>query len=725
MSISITESILSSNKFYTDKYIKDTINLVKSITVLSTKEASLYNEHISVKYPQHQIDLSNKSTWRYYKHVTSQYHALDLPITLTSIDNGETITLNPTTLKLHRITHKELLKFDLLYKELVDKYPEQELLIKSLIATSPKYTIQEILSKEEFTILHYNANLVEENEQDLIHELQYRIDHYKNTKLIPYYSLSDSLFVTSQYHVFYTYLFTTLIALRLSNAKTTRAHSYHILNYLSSHHYLDIHYDYLTKKQSLYLYRNLLYLNNHAGREHVFHKLIERLFTERNISVVNYTYAQTNTLRPDNHMDYTFKQKLLNNTNLVYSYKEYELQDILNKERSMALSNPKEIQYNYTSIDDNFKNQLYSLLLTKDIETIVIDNTDTVRYKLLPMIVDYWAYLLKTNQMRYLVTVTDPVSNKELRLSTEDLFKLYTLTLYKRNNETLTYFPDYTIKRVFKPSIPTTNTLLKYFYRKHYYHAPIIDTIRAAIPPYTTTVTSHQFEQQVSSIYKLNIGLWLFLTNNSDKDDEGQFSNLIANLHTTDTYTFNNETPSAFLNRIGMEHLNTYTPEALDTILYMILNNLYDNKLDFLNKYKYIQKSLIEIFRKFNSYTVQVIDNYSLTSPILAGHKDTRTTIDQDKTHLYYFTTLPLLNIEMYYRTKSRRRVTTNFTLNSTTQYNDKIQMEVSPNLTIGLQSKANTAVYFSNQILNGLDNTDWLATQSSDEHLLFLALNV
>jgi hypothetical protein len=79
----------------------------------------------------------------------------------------------------------------------------------------------------------------------------------------------------------------------------------------------------------------------------------------------------------------------------------------------------------------------------------------------------------------------------------------------------------------------------------------------------------------------------------------------------------------------------------------------------------------------------------------------------------------------MYYRTKSRRRVTTNFTLNSTTQYNDKIQMEVSPNLTIGLQSKANTAVYFSNQILNGLDNTDWLATQSSDEHLLFLALNV
>lgn len=725
MSISIAERILSSNKFYTEKYLKDTINLVKSISLVSSKEASLYNTYISIKYPTHSVDLTDKTTWRYYKHLSGQYHSLDTPITLTSIDNGETITLNPTALKLHRLTHQELLKFDLLYKELVDKYPEQELLIKSLIATSTKYTSQELITKEDFTIAFYNSRLIEENEQDLPYELQFRIDHYKNTKLIPYYSNSDSLFITSQYHILYTFLFTTILALRLSNAKTTRAHSYHVLNFLSSHHYLDTHHNNLTKRQSLYLYRNLLYLNNHAGREHVFHKLIERLFTERNISVVNYTYAQTNTLLPSNEMDYTFKQKLLNDTNLVYSFKEYTLDDILNKEERTAPSNPKEIKYNRSTIDKNFKNQLYSMLLTKDIETIVVDNTDTVRYKLLPMIVDYWAYLLKTNQMRYLVTVTDPVSNKELRLTTTDLFKLYTLVLYKSNNITLTEFPDYNIQRIFKQTLPTKELLLSKFYRKHHYYSPMIDTILTAIPPYTTTVTSHQFEQQVSHLYRLNIGLWLFLTNTSDKDDKGQFSNLIANLHTTDTYTFNDETPNAFLYRIGMDHLNTYHQEVLSSLLYTILNNLFDNKLDFLNKYKYIQKSLIEIFRKFNSYTIQLIENYTHNSPDIVGPKDTRTTIDQDITKLYYYTTLPVLSIDRNYRINSKRRVNFNQNVNATLRYNSSTQLEVSPNLEIRCGFNSEAVVYFSNQIINGLDNKDWMATESSDEHLLFLAMNV
>lgn len=41
MATSIIENVLGNNKFYTDTYIKDTITLVKSITVKNDKEAAL------------------------------------------------------------------------------------------------------------------------------------------------------------------------------------------------------------------------------------------------------------------------------------------------------------------------------------------------------------------------------------------------------------------------------------------------------------------------------------------------------------------------------------------------------------------------------------------------------------------------------------------------------------------------------------------------------------
>ncbi len=724
MSISITEKILSSNKFYTDKYLKDTLNLTKSILMTNSKEATLYNEYIENNYTQHSIDYTDKTTWRYYKHLSAQYHSLDTPITLISIDNGETITLSPESLLLHRITHTELLKYDLFYKETVDRYPEQELYIRSTISTSPKYSIQDIIKSEDFTIIGYNKRLVEENEDDLIFHLQDRINNYKVTKLIQYYSLTDNLFIASQYHILYTFIFKTLLALRLSNAKTLRAHSYHILNYLSSHHYLDIHHSALTKKQSLYLYRNLLYLNNHSGQDNIFKTLIDKLFTERNISVVNYTYTQSNSTLPSNHMEYRFKQKLLNNANLVYSYQDYELEDILQKEAPLTLSNPDHIKFNTPSIDLTYKNELYNTLLTKDIETITVDNTDTVKYKLIPTIIDYWAYLLYTNQMRFLASVLDPVSNQELRLSTRDLFKLYTIVLYKLNHQELTQFQPYLIQRVYKSTLPTKETLLNYFYRKHYYHSPLIDQILYAIPPYNTTITSYQFEQFVTSIYKLNIGLWLFTSNLHDKDDEGQFDNLISNLHTYHLFTFNDETPEDFLKRLNLENLFTYPQEALEDLSFSIVNNVFDNRLSFLNKYKYIQQSLIEIFKKFNSYTVQLIDNYSQYSPILAGPSEPRVTLEFDKhTNNYFFDSIQL-NVEMQYITKHHKEVHFKNSITANEVHTKDYILSLDSGMNIAYNLNSNIRVLFNTPFINDIENTDWMVTESSDEDKLFLAYN-
>jgi hypothetical protein len=423
-------------------------------------------------------------------------------------------------------------------------------------------------------------------------------------------------------------------------------------------------------------------------------------------------------------MEYKFKQKLLNNSNLVYSYNDFSLDAIKEKETGLVQGNEAELKFNIDKIDHKFKNSLFNTLLTKDLETVVVDNTDTVRYKLVPTLIDYWAYLLKNKKMSFLVTVIDPVANQELKLSTADLFKLFTLTLYKLNNQTLTEFPSYTIGRVFKPTLPDTDKLLQAFYKKYYWFKSTIDEIKHNVPAYTNTITSYQFQQFVSSIYTYNIALWLFLTNLDDKDTAGQFELLISRLNTSETYSFNNETPTAFLNRIGLPNFFNYPDSALETLSGNILDNVYDGRLAFLNRYKYIQKALTEIFKKFNSYTVQVIDTYTSTTPLLVGPRDVRLTLTKDsQDKLFGFNTVDV-NVNMKYKLKDSSKVEFNSRVNGTNKFSSKHVLPITLMNKIQSRGINKVTITFKPPTILNLNTGNWIVNQSSDDDLMFLAFN-
>lgn len=724
MSISIIERILGANRFYMDSYIHNTILLTKSISLCSSIEATLYNDYVKITHPQHTLNLEDKTTWRYYKHLAKQYHSLDKPMTLISIDNGSSIHLTKESISLHKLTRVELSKFSLYYKELVNKYPDQELLIKSIISTSPSIPIEEITQLPDYSITTYNQDLIEANENDIIQELQTLINNYKVSNLLPYYSVSDDLFLASQYHILYTYILLTIITIRLQNAKTLKAHSFHILNYLSSHKYLDKYYQHLTKEQTLFLYRNLLYLNNHSGREDIFTLLIDRLFTDRDIPIVNYTFSQSNVLDDNNYMKYHFKQRLLNKENLVYSTHNFSLEEIQLKEVNLAQSNIDEKTHNTKYIDHEFKNTLFNSLITKNLETTVVDNTDVVRHRLIPTIVDYWAFLLKENRLNYLVSILNPAGNVEIKLHTSDLFKLFIVTLYKINNISLDVFPNYTIQRVYKPTLPSTDTLLSFFYDKELWHDEAIDNIIHSIPIYSTAVTSSQFQEFVSSIYKLNIGLWLFLTNLSDKNNNGQFEMLVDNLHTKDTYAIDNETPIDFLTRIGMSDITHFNLEALNALLFSILNNLYDNKLNFLNGQVYVQQAMVDIFKKFNSYTVQIINTYEFLSPMLVGPKSTRLSVEKDLHSKHYIYDAYTLNVDLIYIVKKTLQALYETRVDSNYSYSSKLKINASNSINIVSKNVVNVPIDFNTKLVNILGNNNWIASQSSEDTLFFLSFN-
>lgn len=624
MAVSIIEKVLGNNKFHTDTYIKETITLIKSISIKNDKEARLYNEYIKLQHPAF-VEGENRREWCYYLHLVGQPHRLDRSVVAVSVDNAESFVLDKASMLVHRRTHEELLKFGLYYEELVRRFPELELYIKGVI-TTPLFTdVQAIVESEDFTIVSYDKGLVESNEHDLVSQLQLRLNSYQATWLIGFYAMADNLFIASQYHILYNFLVTSLLAIRLANAKTVNAHSYHIRLYLASHHYLDDAMLFLTKSQQLFLYRNMLYLDNHAGSNFTFQTLIDVLFSERNISVVNYVYHQRNSVNEDGLINYRYRHKLLNSKPLVISASDMSLEAVGHKERPLAPGNSAVYDYNIERIDFKHRNSLFSELLTKDLETILLDETDSVKYKLLQTLTDYWARLLADNRVNFITEVTDPTSSLTTRLSARDLFKLYLIVLYASQGISIDQFPIYRIQRVFKQTPPDVQELLAGCYDMDVLQRQYIQDVINAMPGYQYYSTGYQFEQYVTQVYKLNIGLWHLLSNYSDKDTEGQMQWVMHQLHESLDFVVDaQESVSEFLDRTGLQDPRTYGTPQLEIYLFDILDSAYDKKLSLLNRFKKLQDALTKVFFKFNSYTVQLINNYYGDSPLLVGAKDAR-----------------------------------------------------------------------------------------------------
>ncbi len=631
----VITKVLGQNDVYTTSYIKNTIDLVKSISLVNSKEARMYSDYLYDKYGFLE-DKTDQGTWRYYLHLSGLLHQVDAQVSCKSVDNGQDIFLSIHVLKTHRKTKLELLKFGSYYDSVIAAYPEQELYVKACLTLDVALDPYSLLDLPDFKIVSYNKSLVESNELDLIHELDIRIANYKVHKLIPYYALSDSLFIASQYHILYNFLVTALLSIRLANSRSYKVHSYHLKNYLASNYNLDQQFRSLTVKQALFLHRNLKYLSNTTGIHNSFNLLIEKLFTDRNISLAGIRERQTNSLAADNSVDYRFYLELLNSKPLVYDKGEYGLDYIESKELELAKSNEKEYDLDKEAIEDGLKYGLNNDLKTKDIYSFVTDATDSVKYKLVDTLVDYWAYMLDDDRLNFVMGIQDPVTNSKLDMHVSDMFKLFIVVLHAKNGlsniETQT-FPSYTSLRTYNKNLPTKEELYSKFHDKKYSYPEAISELYDYIPPYVNCSSTYDFYSYVMSIYKYNIGSWLHVSNLHDKHEAGQMQGVLDNCSVINTYEITGETVSEFISRVSVPDIFTYQKTVLEDMAYNILDTLFDGRLSFLYSMSTIQKDLIEVFKKFNSYTVQIVEEIRNEDNLVTNLTDPRYYVSNETKH--------------------------------------------------------------------------------------------
>lgn len=718
---SIAERILGNNSLYTENYITNVTQLTKSIVLVNHAEANLYHELVvrDLGYNEH---ATKREEWRYYYHLSGMYHPVDTMMKIRSLDNGELIDVTRATMLEHATTRETLAEFETYYRSLVNNYPQQELLIKSLISLTDLKTPAEITKLPGNTIIHYNLLKVENLETDLMLRLQERIYNYSITKTLTAYALADSLYMATMYTVLYQFIFTSIITIRLSNANTERANSYHYLSFLMSHHKLDKEAPYLTIEQILYLYRNTKYLNTYAGSNRVLTDLIDKFFTVRRITVTSYNYLQSNSINEEGNINYRYKQRLLNSVNFVFDKSDFYLKDIENIESKIVPSNKKEYNRRRELIDLENRYSLSSELTTKDLEINITDVDDDVKYIKEEAYIDYWAYTLYLGINSFIVTLSRGLLEGNIVLSSKDLFSLFTLCLFKQVDIELEKLPDYRAVRVLKTTLPTVAELDSFNYRSNKGIRETIKSFVSKAPKYSVINSTSSFVNLVNRIYSFNLGTWIFLKSLGNIDFNAQLENVVNNLYYNVTYTQGTETVDEFLNRISFNSFKDLTKGEVVNLTNAILREISYGYLGGDRPAILTPKALISVLSKFKSYSTQLVASNSSDKAILTNlgspYYNAVYDIDKDiyinfKQHVEsWYTSKHVLKLDLdreYLELSVNKDFTCTYDPSSNYNYSNGSYYDV----IVGLPS---TSAMFNK-------DDDWVVNPSSQSDLLFLSM--
>lgn len=432
------------------RYVRDTLALAKSLTIKS--ELSIIEINQFLKDLGHPVS-DDPYTWRYYLHLAGEYHKLDTPMDVRSLDTREMISFDRETLKTHLVTKENYAVGTRFYRTLVERFPDQEMLIRGIL--NP-VDIQKAVEAPDFTILWADESLIESNETNLIDELQKRINEFDIRWNIPAYSEHDDLYTTASLAVLFSRLPGWIQNIRLENCKTRYVHGFHVKEYLKSHGRLDRHYDYLTKAQSLWLYRNLLYLERNAGKQETFQQLLDQMLTYRGMGLARYTTTHNLSPLPENiRPEPELLRQGLNDYHRSFRKEEHSLKELLIKERDEAVRNRNVEEVTEKEGSRKIQNAGRNTLRTKALESAVIDWTESGVVTRTNFLVNHWAYWSATGKYKSIIRVLHPRTGEQMELKAEDAFILFLYCLNRTYGVELTTVPGFTaqcIRRIPTPS---------------------------------------------------------------------------------------------------------------------------------------------------------------------------------------------------------------------------------------------------------------------------------
>lgn len=595
---------------YFDIYRDDIIKLVRSVIIKFSETATQINDRLW-QFDGVVVDENDPATWKYYLHLAGDYHSTDVMMYVRSADTLELIEFTKANLAIHRATAREYYPGSVLYKSLVRQYPNQADLINGILYP---IDINVAIDAPDGKILYYDPIYVEPQEDTFIYELQDWVNafyiRWNNTQ----FNLTDELYHAAFLGNLFSRMVPQILALRLAKAKTNHANSYHIREYLASHEHLDDFIPYLDTYQMLWLYRNINFLQRHAGSKDTFQRLVKNILTHRGIPLLEYTLNQnsTNMLRDDVARAELIKHDI--NFGIVQPGMEsVPVSVILGREQLLARDNPlvefeteRDIQ-----LDMGFSKS--SELPTRVYDSEVIDRSISNVRTLNDVLLNEWLHLASSDRYRAFVQLPNPKTGEEMTMSVKDAFLVAMYCWMKTRgvlNEKIPRFIAYDVLLDKSPTFPELRTM-----------APLrlipdnlITAIQDITPPMSQYISTEQFYLDCHQVHQNYLRQWELYSFQENMVGRAYCEQVVKMHYMNRMCTLVDEdiTWTSYFTRQGFKITDMSNTEmeqlCLDAINIATGANLV--KLITLGE---IQRELLRLMSRMSSYIAQFLRNVEFT----------------------------------------------------------------------------------------------------------------
>lgn len=442
---------MSSTLYQT--YRRRVLALANTLVIRMDAIAITMNRYVEAYgYP---VDWSNRATWRYYLNLAGQYHPLDKALLKADNANGSEYlqiklagTHGPvdgdfTTSLVGGVMGDTAIAGEYqwggtYYNDLVSRYPEYETLILGILnpiplsvsTTAPdgailycgsytRNTVIDALGKRTiYTLSGVTTPLIEPNESNLIESLQKYIDGYLIRWHNPDYAFTDDLYIPGMLGVLYLQIPLQVMNIRLANCHTPRVHSYHVREHLESHGELAKHLPALSLKESLWLYRNIRYIESNVGKQSTFDALVDNLATPSGVPLSGYTVQHnTDDLVTDLVAKPVGLRHVINFRQTGLGRDVVSIANLLRKQIPVAKDNYRDLDNVNQEVSTDIVLANDNVLQTKIVESAMLDIADRLPYPLAEVLLDQWIYTATHDIYQGTVYVNHPITGDRLHLT--------------------------------------------------------------------------------------------------------------------------------------------------------------------------------------------------------------------------------------------------------------------------------------------------------------------
>lgn len=592
------------NNGYLMRYLDDNITLVKTMVIKLNDTALLMNEGIALTYGEAMVDVNHPETWKYYMNISGSYHPTDTLMKVVSIDTLQEIDFTVENLKVHTATADAYRYGTRQYFLLLRNFPTQEFLINGIL--NP-VDITKALEAADGDIISYRKDLVEINEHSLISDLQqyakYQIERWYNTQFNMAHDLYCMTFIT----LMQSNLLQKLLNIRLKRCHSYETHSFHVRMFLASHNELDRYLPFLTLKQSLWLYRNIRFIERHAGLMFQFYRLIEHLLSDRGIPIGEYKVKQQDSYI--NYLPTTIaKSNPLNGEyNKLYS-NEHLVSDLFTKELDDAVDNTQYLKYNQDSQLQRFVTSTSADVQTKVLHSSMTDLSGAIPDTFEAIAMRQWCHMALNGLYDCYVTFKDVKSSLTYSLSTKDAFFYMHYITLRKLGLTLNNFPEFLNIRQRRHPKPTVNDLLKVVDYKERDLQYIAEAIVGGQPVISPCFSTSAFFDLCEKLFVEAYWHMFLISDADDYYERALVENMVHQLYEDERISFHLGS-SSVAEWLALNNLPDYAydDQEADLMMKAIFEASTGLKVENNRILKNIQKALIELMKELSSYSIQFV----------------------------------------------------------------------------------------------------------------------